>query len=271
MAAGDDPAYGTVKTLILEYTIEGKHMTATGTDPETIDFASPAGAEPPCELHGDRLTAMQPGEFTLIRANGKKTQITVPAIPSPMEIKGLWQVTFPPRIGAPETITLDRLISLSEHPDPGVKYFSGTATYHTSFDVPKSLLAEGRSINLDLGDVQVMAQVTLNGKALGILWKPPFAVDMSDALRVGRNDLEIKVTNLWISRMIGDEQLAEDSDRNPNGTLKSWPQWLTDGKPSPTGRHTFTSWRMWKKDDALPKSGLLGPVTLRSALELPIK
>jgi hypothetical protein len=73
---------------------------------------------------------------------------------------------------------------------------------------------------------------------------------------------------LWINRLIGDEQLPEDSDRNPDGTLKSWPQWLTDGKASPTGRYTFTSWRLWKKNAALVPSGLLGPVTIRSAQQM---
>ena len=62
--------------------------------------------------------------------------------------------------------------------------------------------------------------------------------------------------------MIGDERLPEDSERNPNGTLKSWPEWLAEGKPSPTGRQTFTSWRLWKEDDPLQPSGLLGPVRL---------
>ena len=68
-----------------------------------------------------------------------------------------------------------------------------------------------------------MADVKLNGKALGILWKPPFRVDVTDALKPGENTLELRVVNLWINRMIGDEQLPEDSDRNPNGKLKSWP------------------------------------------------
>jgi hypothetical protein len=64
--------------------------------------------------------------------------------------------------------------------------------------------------------------------------------------------------------MIGDEQLPEDSDRNAVGTLKAWPQWLLDGKPSPSGRFAFTSWRLWKKDDPLQESGLLGPVMLQA-------
>ncbi|MCX6377288.1 MAG: hypothetical protein NTU88_14855 [Armatimonadetes bacterium] len=119
--------------------------------------------------------------------------------------------------------------------------------------------------------MQVIAEVRLNGKRLGILWKPPFTVNVKDALRPGRNEIEVRVTNLWPNRMIGDEQLPDDSDRNPGGTLKSWPRWLSEGKPSPTGRYTFTSWRMWKKDEALLKSGLLGPVTLRAAQDIVIE
>jgi len=72
----------------------------------------------------------------------------------------------------------------------------------------------------------------------------------------------VKVVNLWPNRMIGDEHLPPDSDRRPNGTLEEWPQWLIEGKPSPTGRYTFATWRHWTKDDPLIPSGLLGPVTL---------
>ncbi|HWI56466.1 MAG TPA: glycosyl hydrolase, partial [Bacillota bacterium] len=123
---------------------------------------------------------------------------------------------------------------------------------------------------LDLGRVAVMAEVKLNGKDLGILWKPPFRVDVTAALKPGENLLEVKVVNLWINRQIGDESLPEDSERNPNGTLKVWPKWLEEGKPSPTGRFTFTSWRLYMKGDPLVESGLLGPVTLRTSVAVPV-
>jgi hypothetical protein len=109
-----------------------------------------------------------------------------------------------------------------------------------------------------------MAEVVLNGKPLGVLWKPPYRVNVTDALKRGENTLDIKVVNLWINRQIGDEQLPEDSDRNPDGTLKSWPAWLNEGQPSPTGRYTFTSWRLWKNTDPLSPSGLLGPVRIHT-------
>ena len=107
-----------------------------------------------------------------------------------------------------------------------------------------------------------MAEVKLNGKEIGVLWKPPYRADVTGALQPGANTLEVHVVNLWINRQIGDEQLPEDSDRNANGTLKSWPPWLQAGQPSPAGRFTFSSYRLWKKNDPLAESGLLGPVRL---------
>ena len=86
-----------------------------------------------------------------------------------------------------------------------------------------------------------MAQVVLNGRPLGTLWKPPFRVDITDAAQPGDNALEVCVVNLWPNRMIGDEQLPEDSQRNVDGILEQWPRWLEEGEPSPTSRHTFTS------------------------------
>jgi hypothetical protein len=160
-------------------------------------------------------------------------------------------------------VALDKLISWSEHDDPGVKYFSGQAIYTKTITVPGGMIGEDRRIYLDLGKVQVMAKVKLNGKDLGILWKPPYRLDVTGALRAGGNTLEISVANLWINRMIGDEQLPEDSDRKPDGTLKAWPRWVQEGKRSPSGRFTFTRWRLWKKGEAPVESGLLGPVTLR--------
>ena len=182
------------------------------------------------------------------------------------EIAGPWELSFPPKWGAPERVSLDTLTSWSEHRDPGVRYFSGTATYRTKFQLPTPSRNPDRAARLflDLGRVEIMAEVKLNGRDLGVLWKRPFRVDITEAVKSGENALELQVVNLWINRLIGDEQLPEDSVRNPNGTLKEWPAWLAEGKPSPTGRFTFTSWRLWKKTDPLVASGLLGPVTIQT-------
>jgi hypothetical protein len=166
------------------------------------------------------------------------------------------------------------LVSWSEHPDPGVKYFSGHATYRGAIEFKPTLLADAALcpvVTLDLGSVAVMAAVKLNGKDLGVLWKPPYRVDITDAVRSGVNVIEIRVVNLPINRLLGDELLPEDSDRNGNGTLKQWPQWVQDGKPSPSGRYTFTSWRLWKKGEPLQESGLLGPVTVRTGARVMVR
>jgi hypothetical protein len=213
------------------------------------------------------LQALLPaaGSYTFKSAAGDCKSVENPALPGPLELGGPWNVRFEPGCGAPEQITLDKLISWSEHPDPGVKYFSGHAAYSRTVTIPESFVGQDRRLYLDLGKVAVMAEVTLNGKYLGILWKAPFRIDITEAAKAGENQLEIRVVNLWVNRQIGDEQLPEDSERNANGTLKSWPAWLTENKPSPTGRSTFTSWRLWKKDSALVESGLLGPVRIQAA------
>jgi hypothetical protein len=115
-----------------------------------------------------------------------------------------------------------------------------------------------------------MAHPFLNGQDLGILWRNPYRVEITRAIKAGENVLRAEVVNLWINRMIGDEQLPEDSERNANGTLTRWPSWFEDGRPSPAGRYSFTTWRLWKKDSPLQPSGLLGPVTIVPASEIEI-
>jgi hypothetical protein len=124
------------------------------------------------------------------------------------------------------------------------------------------MAGNNRRLSLSLGEVRIMAEVILNGKNLGIFWNSPFRLDITDAIVPGENKLEVKVVNLWVNRQIGDEFLPEDTDRNPDGTLKSWPKWLLEGKSSPTGRQSFTTFRLWHKDDPLQPSGLLGPVRI---------
>ena len=132
---------------------------------------------------------------------------------------------------------------------------------------------------LDLGDVKNFAEVTVNGKKVPVLWRPPFRVDVTDEIgergtgngELGVLDIEIKVTNLWPNRLIGDDRLFEDDcewiGRTRKGAkevkIKEIPQWVKEGKTSPTGRHTFTMFKHWSKEDDLLPSGLLGPVTIR--------
>jgi hypothetical protein len=201
--------------------------------------------------------------FVVFRTmTGDRSRQTTPRLAPQLvqELSGPWEVAFDPKWGGPGRVSFGRLDDWSTRPESGIKYYSGAAIYQINFNLASG--TDLRHCQLDLGRVEVIAEATLNGKPLGTLWKPPYRVDVSDAVRPGENTLEVKVVNQWINRMIGDEQLPEDSDRNPNGTLKSWPQWLHEGQASPTGRFTFTSWRLWKKADPLAPSGLLGPVRI---------
>jgi hypothetical protein len=207
----------------------------------------------------------EPGDYVLKTAAGHVLNAQVASIPSPITIEGPWEVTFPKGLGAPAQITLPHLISWNDHSNTGVKYFSGTATYHRKFEAAKALLVPDHVFCLDLGRVAVIAQVKLNGRDLGILWKPPFCADITEALRAGTNDLEVSVVNLWINRLIGDEQLPDDCEWRPQSgseVLARYPQWLLNNQPRPTGRVAFTVWKHWTKDDPLVEAGLLGPVRI---------
>ncbi|HNP64070.1 MAG TPA: glycosyl hydrolase [Woeseiaceae bacterium] len=187
------------------------------------------------------------------------------------EVTGPWNLSFPPGWGAPERVVLEHLSSWSLNDNPGVRHFSGTATYEKTFAWNPDVLSSPKEVRqfLDLGDVEIMAQVTLNDHDLGVLWKKPFRVEVTDALRSGENKLKVRVVNLWINRLIGDELLPEDSERNPDGTLVEWPRWITENKPSPTGRFTFSTQRQWTNDDPLVRSGMMGPVLLLSVSDNP--
>jgi len=168
-------------------------------------------------------------------------------------------------MGAPDKVLLDKLISWTDHPDAGVRYFSGTATYVKTFDLSAELAPRGgTALYLDLGRMKNVAQVIVNGKDLGVLWKPPFRVDVSSAVKPGANTLEVRVTNLWPNRLIGDQQLPDDVKWSGEN-VATWPQWMLDGKPSPTGRIAFAARRHWVKGDEPLTSGLFGPVMLRVA------
>jgi hypothetical protein len=161
-----------------------------------------------------------------------------PVFTSPQEITGPWTVHFDPKWGGPESVVFEQLVNWTLRPEEGIKYFSGTATYHKTFDLPEALKGQGRHLTLDLGEVRNLADVRLNGKNLGVLWAPPFRVDVTDAIKPTGNNLEIEVVNFWPNRIIGDHFLP------------------------PEKRFTRTNIRKLTKDTPLMNSGLLGPVRL---------
>lgn len=192
-----------------------------------------------------RLQTELTGKFTATTASGKNWNVEAPALPAPIVVSGSWKVDFQPGRGAPATAEFPRLISWSDHEDQGIRYFSGHATYHNQVTVPPTLLGPERRLLLDLGGVEVIAQVKVNGQDCGILWHSPYVVDVTDKLQAGPNELEIRVVNLWPNRIIGDL-------RNPTA------------KP-----FTFCQSQLYSAKDALLPSGLLGPVELRAVSDLP--
>lgn len=290
--AGFDPAPGRPKQLKIEYIVRDNRRLKTVPDGQVLRVpeCQPAAPWPPFELVNSAvgapaLRAWEAGTYELATASGRTLQREVAALPEPLAIGGAWEVNFAPGLGAPDKVTLPELVSWSKHAAPGVRYFSGTATYRKRFTLPAGLSGKGRVLMLDLGAVKNLAEVAINGRNLGILWRPPFRVDATAALRSGENDLEIKVTNLWPNRMIGDEQEPDDCQWGGPTTwqhsdppeqvgrpLQVIPGWLVEGKPRPSkGRVTFTTWKFFDKDTPLLDAGLLGPVVLHVGQDISLE
>lgn len=282
--AGGDPAYGAMKQLRVEYTLDGVSMRAEVAEGGELRLPEEERSVPLPEPRlsvGEgtlRLLSWEDGCCTLATASGGQKTVYVKGVPESSEVTGPWEVKFPAGWGAPGRIpkntpkdapgvaVFEKLISWPDHEDEGVRYFSGTAAYRKTLDLPDDWLGGGRVLLLDLGRVEVMAEVRLNGRDLGVLWKEPYRVDITQAAHPGVNALEVRVTNLWPNRLIGDEQYPDD--REWNGiAIRRWPDWMVRGEPRlARERLTFTTWKHWKKTDALLPSGLIGPVTLRSGV-----
>jgi len=182
-------------------------------------------------------------------SKGKTTD--KPVFKELMTLNREWSVVFDPDWG-PLPQRFPRLVPWNECAHEKIKYYSGTATYKKTF----KLTDLNRSLMLDLGQVEVIARVILNGKDLGTLWKPPFRIEIGNAVKAGENTLEVEVTNLWVNRLIGDARFGRCSP--------PFPEWLTSGHvpPADARRKTFVAWPHYNKDSMLVPSGLLGPVRI---------
>ncbi|HXS68462.1 MAG TPA: glycosyl hydrolase [Candidatus Polarisedimenticolia bacterium] len=152
------------------------------------------------------------------------------------ELSGPWTVAFDPKWGGPDTVEFDSLVGWTTRSEPGIKYYSGTAVYRKNFEIPAGLT--NQSIQIDLGVVRELAEVKVNGQSCGIVWAPPFQVDISRAVKPGVNHLEVEVVNFWPNRIIGDQSLPESR------------------------RFTRTNIRKLTSKTPLMASGLMGPVRI---------
>jgi len=249
---GTDPAPLHVKHLDVYYSLDGKPGLVTIPENGILRIPSmPMGAmKPPYELMGKYngysiLMAWEPGGFVIRFASGKILRKQVANVPT-MQLSGAWQLHFDPRWGGPASIRFEKLQDWSTRPEPGVKFYSGTATYVKTFDIPRDWLASNKRVDLDLGELRDIASVSVNGHNLGIAWLPPFRMDVTKALKPGRNVLVVRVTNQWANRLIGDSGLPPDQ------------------------RIAFTTNNPYNPNSPLEKSGLLGPVTLQCAKAIPV-
>jgi hypothetical protein len=266
-----DPAPLVVKKMRIDYKWNNEPQTIIVNENDLVEIPKGiVGKAPDVKLSTTpqgklELLAFASGNYEIETTTKKKVKVEIASVPKPIEVEGSWEVHFPPNWGAPERAVFEKLISWSEHPDEGIKYFSGTARYVKEIEIPKEVLGKDKEVILDLGDVEVIARARLNGKDLGIIWKKPFQVDITDVVKAGKNVLEVEVTNLWVNRLIGDEHLPEHCEYNGvgwDGSLREIPKWVWEGKPSPTGRYTFAVWRHYSADSPLRASGLLGPVRI---------
>ena len=177
--------------------------------------------------------------FVVFRKATSESSQTLPKVTESKvaDVEGPWKVSFEPDRGAPPSTTLDKLISWSDSTDAGVKYFSGAGTYTKTIQASADWFKKGSQLWIDLGDVKNLAEVTVNGKNLGVVWHTPYRIDVTSALKPGANEVSIKVINAWVNRLIGDEQ--------PGAT-----------------KYTFADVKPYKANSPLVPSGLLGPVAV---------
>jgi hypothetical protein len=173
-------------------------------------------------------------------------------------LTGPWQVSFDPAWGGPKTVTFEQLEDWSKRPEEGIRYYSGTATYKKTFDLPHGV---PEPLYLDLGEVKNLAQVRLNGKDLGVVWTAPWRVAVGDAAREKGNELEIEVVNLWPNRLIGDGKLPRNERRTVTNVLTYEP--VLPKNYDDAGCPVCEERKKTGKGAELLPSGLLGPVMLQ--------
>jgi hypothetical protein len=264
---GRDPAPNVVKQLELEYRLHGKTQTLVIAEGKPLNLGTPDAINLNLTADADgtvRTSAATAVRAELVFASGQRQPLALPAPVPPVTLTGPWVVSLDSPVDTSQSLTFPELGNLADHATPSVKYFSGTATYSKKFEIA----AVKSPIHLDLGQVHDLARVTVNGKDLGVLWQPPFIIDISSALKTGENHLEIAVTNTWHNRLVGDEQFPADfewgEDRAEKGhAMKAYPEWFLKNQPRPEqGRKAFVTWYYHRKDTPLIPAGLIGPVTL---------
>ena len=219
----------------------------SGMEPEVWDPVSGETSPVTYAMENGRTKVTLPMEpedalFVVFMNKAKNEAYTVPEIAENVltTLTGPWMLKFQEERGAPDEAIFEDLSPWNTNEDPGIRYFSGTASYSREVEVPEDWISADKELWLDLGEVKNLAEVFVNGESQGIVWKKPFRVDLSGALKAGTNQLSLQVTNLWVNRLIGDQQ------------------------PGVTNPISYTTQAFYRADSPLLPSGLLGPVELIS-------
>jgi hypothetical protein len=222
----------------------GFHVT--GCQPELWDAVTGEHRDLPEFIctNGDTIVPLQfaPRQslFVVLQHPGKPPVTATknfPVLTTVEKLDGPWTVQFDPKWGGPASVVFDSLMDWTQRPEGGIKYYSGTAKYQKTFELPTT--TAGAKLFLDLGAVHDLVTVRLNGKNLGLVWCAPWRVDISGAVKPGVNELELDVINTWANRIIGDAKLP------------------------PAQRLTWTVLPHFTADSPLLPAGLIGPVTIQ--------
>ena len=211
------------------------------------------------------VSSSQATKINVEYSNGDKRVINMNA-PIEKQIEGSWNITFMPKLAQPFKMIFKELKDFSLSGDTRIQYFAGSAVYKNSFRM--SGVNTNNQYLLDLGTMNDIASIKINGVDLGVTWYPPYVVDVSKAIRNGTNEIEITATNNWANRLIGDEKEPADfewgADRDALGrAMKSFPDWFVKDKPRPSaGRKSFVLWYYYRTNSQLKPAGLVGPVKL---------
>ena len=228
-------------------TVKEVSFRISGMEPEVWDPVTGETGPVTYAMENGRTSVTLPMDpedalFVVFRNRTKEQSLTVPEITENVltTLTGPWMLKFQEERGAPDEAVFEDLSPWNTNVDPGIRYFSGTARYSRELEVPQDWISGDQELWLDLGEVKNLAEVFVNGESLGILWKKPFRVNLSGALKAGTNQLTLQVTNLWVNRLIGDQQ------------------------PGVTDPISYTTQAFYRADSPLLPSGLLGPVEVIS-------
>ena len=180
------------------------------------------------------LKTFRSGNWSFRRADGRSGQISVEDVPAPMALSGPWTLAFPFQAEDERPIGLGSVGYWTSLDDPRAVYHSGDGIYQTSFDLSDAQLADGTGVVLDLGAVESLAEVVINGESRGVLWSEPWTVDLTSRLHAGHNDLRVRVWNTWNNRLLG-KHLGVAGLPGPEPFVTTAPRFAAGAKPLPSG------------------------------------